>query len=147
MSLRIRRLFRLSLRDWTDLVQAEWAILRALLTVAFRSRGALLACDAAMANPLSVDSIQRAHELEVAVSRAVRYGPLRPKCLAKSVALHRLLDRSGIPGSRIRIGVRRVADDLVAHAWVTLGGTILGDDPAFVGRFTEIADTQMPGLA
>lgn len=147
MPSRITRLFQLSLREWVDMLSAEWAILRALVTLAFRRQGTLLAQNRAETIAPSLQAFERARELECAVSRAVRYGPLRPKCLARSLALHRLLDRSGVEGSRIRIGVRTVADKLTAHAWVTLGGTILGDDPGFVSRFTEIAITQMPRLA
>jgi hypothetical protein len=85
-------------------------------------------------------------ELERAVDRAARYGLFRPKCLAKSVALHRMLRRAGIGSSRIRIGVRRESSGLTAHAWVTLDDQILGDNPTFVSRFTEIADARMAEL-
>ena len=85
-------------------------------------------------------------ELEQALHRAMRYGLLQPKCLARSVALHRLLQSAHIRGSRIHIGVRPQPEGLTAHAWVTLADRVLGDDPRFVRRFTEIADARMTEL-
>jgi hypothetical protein len=73
-----------------------------------------------------------------AVDRAARLGVFRPSCLVRSLALARLLTRRGVAGSRIRIGVRRGAAELDAHAWVELGGRVVGDDPRHTARFTPI---------
>jgi hypothetical protein len=104
----------------------------------------LLAYDRALEGaPATPDRAGRAEELALAVTRAAEYGIMHPKCLARSVALHRLLCSQGIAGSRIRIGVRPEAARFTAHAWVTLHDQVLGDDPAFAARFTEIADARM----
>jgi hypothetical protein len=135
-------------REWMDFARAQLALGLATLALKFRSRGRLLTYDDPTAPcALQPEQLTRALELELAVDRAVRAGPIRPKCLARSVALHRLLKRSGIPGSRIRIGVRPGHVGLDAHAWVTLSNRVLGDDPRFVGRFTEIADARMAELS
>jgi hypothetical protein len=49
-------------------------------------------------------------------------------CLARSLALHALLRRSGFE-SELRIGVARAAPGIAAHAWVECGGEAL-DDPS-----------------
>jgi hypothetical protein len=54
-----------------------------------------------------------------------------------------MLTREGIAGSTIHIGVLPTGQGLSAHAWVTLNGTIIGDDPQFVRRFTPIAKTEV----
>jgi len=143
-----QRARRISYREWRDFGRAQLALLSALLAVRLKSRGRLLTYDSE-SDPGESPPAQaaRAAELELALSRAIRYGVFRPKCLARSVALHRLLRGAGIRGSRIRIGVRPGPDGLSAHAWVTLADRVLGDDPRFVGRFTEIADARMAGLA
>jgi hypothetical protein len=129
-------------------MRAQLALVAAQVELAVRSHGSLFAYEPERdAGPGPAAPLVRVCELERAVSRAARYGCFRPKCLARSVALHRLLARAGIPGSRIRIGVRRESDALVAHAWVTLEGRIVGDDPSFVNRFTEIADARMASFA
>ena len=134
-------------REWLDYLRAHIALVYGALAVRLRSRGRLLAYEGgSVAAEISPQAWARTAELERALVRALKYGVLRPKCLPRSVALHWLLRRAGIPGSRIRIGVRPEADGLRAHAWVTLADRVVGDDPRFVGRFTEIADATVPGL-
>ncbi|MFN8652016.1 MAG: lasso peptide biosynthesis B2 protein [Gemmatimonadales bacterium] len=141
------RLASLSARAWTDFARAHAAVIYATLAVRFRSRGRLLASETDLTvTPLPPAVWKRVSELEQALARALKYGLLRPACLPRSVALHWLLTHSGVPGSRIRIGVRPGPEGLAAHAWVTLAGEVVGDDPVFVARYTEIADTRVPGL-
>ncbi len=55
-----------------------------------------------------------------ALDRAARRGLFRPSCLVRSLALLRLLERGGVSGARMRIGVRREgpggAERMVADA-------------------------------
>lgn len=130
------------------MARAQTAFFGAQVLVWVRSRGALIALESELAAPpLTPEARARAVELELAVSRVARYGVFRPKCLARSVALHRLLGANGIGGSRIRIGVRQESGNLIAHAWVTLEERVLGDSPAFVSRFQEIADARLARFA
>lgn len=139
----LSRARQLSGREWKDLARAQAAILRAEIALLTRSRGHLLAYDGCTeSSHRSPERPRRAQELALAVSRAAEYGIMRSRCLARSIALHHLLAREGIVGGRIRIGVRPEAGRLNAHAWVTVHDWILGDDPAFVARFTEIADAR-----
>ena len=50
-------------------------------------------------------------------------------CLARSLALHALLRRSGF-GSELRIGVARAQPGIAAHAWVECAGETLEDEGA-----------------
>jgi hypothetical protein len=86
------------------------------------------------------DATARATELALAVGRAAAHGIVRPQCLVRSIALRNLLSERGIPGSVIRVGVRRDAGGgpFVAHAWVELNGAVIGDDLAHVSRFTPL---------
>src|SRR6185437_2309636 len=102
-----------------DLVAFAWAqleLLRAQVIVWRRPIGRLIAesppqPESPRQSPgQTVD--QRAASIAQAVDRAARRGVFRPKCLVRSMALHRMLERSSIEGSVIRIGVRREGDEL-----------------------------------
>lgn len=58
----------------------------------------------------------------------------RPNCLARSMGLWSLLRRRGVPVD-LQIGVRKVADNLEAHSWVSLEGRILNDTGDVGSRF------------
>ena len=76
----------------------------------------------------------KAKEIAFALAVAIKFGPWRPWCLTRSLALAWLLKRRGIPFV-IRIGVRRGTTmgperDSVgfsAHAWVEHDGIVLND--------------------
>ncbi len=139
----LQRARQVTAQEWVDLARALIDLVRAECVVRLRSRGSLLAFENSADRPaVSSTGDQRARQLAWAVRRAAEYGPVRSRCLAKSVALHRLLRAEGIAGSRIHIGVRPDPSEFLAHAWVTLGNRVLGDDPAFVARFIEIADAR-----
>ena len=146
MSASWRRVLRITPLEWLDFCRAQLALLAAAVAVRLRSRGRLLAYDPEeRERGLPPEQLARARALADALDRAGRFGMFRPRCLVRSVALHHLLRRAGIPGSRIRIGVRPESEGLDAHAWVTLADRVLADDPRFVGRFTEIADARLAG--
>ena len=109
-----------------------------------RPTGSLLATAAAAADAPTPDERRRAAGLALAVRRAVAYGPMRPLCLGRAIALHRLLERRGLTGSRVRVGVRRdLAKGLAAHAWVEYGGEVLGDDAERVAEYADLADFEL----
>ena len=73
----------------------------------------------------------RAKETAWALAVAVKFGPWRPRCLLRSLALGWFLGRRGIP-FKIRIGVPagKAAvgpGDFSAHAWVEHAGVVLND--------------------
>lgn len=69
-----------------------------------------------------------------AVDRAARCGPRQPSCLPRALTLWWLLRRQGI-AAELRIGARRVADRLEAHAWVECDGRVLNDHADIHDRF------------
>ena len=81
-----------------------------------------------------------------AVTRAASYGVFRPQCLVRSLAIQRMLRRRGVSGSTIRIGVRLRDGEFNAHAWVEIGGVVIGDSPAHVETFTRITDHRLVEL-
>lgn len=137
--------------EWRDLVEAQAALLWAQALVLVRPTGQLVSpgsagpAQAAQAaqETAPAPGDDRARRLALGVNRAAEFGLFRPLCLVRSVALSRLLERHGITGSRIRVGVRVVAGEFTAHAWVEHGGRVLGDDAAHVGGFASLSDVSV----
>lgn len=78
-----------------------------------------------------------AHPEAAAVTLVARNVPVRAWCLEKALTLWWLLRRRGIDAA-LRIGVRRAAEgprNLEAHAWVEVGGEVLGDTDDVGARY------------
>jgi len=142
---------RLSVPELVAIAWAQLELLRAQVVVWRRPIGRLIAEPPTEPEQLgrvkgpTVD--ERAASIARAVDRAARRGVFRPKCLVRSMALHRMLERSGIHGSVIRIGVRRNGDELLAHAWVEHQGVILIDSPSAVAVFSRLTDARLADLS
>jgi hypothetical protein len=139
----LRRLARLSAREWRDLAEAQIELLVSKAVVATRPTGHLVSRaphdevpEANAAPAPSADA--RPEQLALAVSRAAEHGVFRPLCLVRAVALKRLLDRNGYAGGTVRIGVRMNNGRFAAHAWVAYGDQILGDQEWHVDSFEEL---------
>lgn len=138
----------------SDLATFAWAqleLLRAQVIVWLRPIGLLITESTPQlerASQVAAESVrQRAAAIARGVERAARLGVFRPKCLVRSLALHRMLERSGIRGSVIRIGVRREGDELLAHAWVEHMGITLIDPPSAVASFSRLTDARLADLS
>lgn len=144
----LKKLRALNWSDWRDLARAEAALGQTQLLVWLLPRGKLLAkshqAEGREGQPLT-DVPDRIHQLAQAVARASRYGPLRPSCLIRAIALQRLIERAGYSGSRVRVGVRLGGTQLEAHAWVDYMGIPIGDDISHVGQFEEISPLELRG--
>ena len=139
---------RVRLREVRDAMKAQVALLGAQAWVRVSPRGRMLRSGEtgpASGTP-AAPNWTRAIEVARAVDRAARRGVFRPRCLARSVALQRMLRAEGIRGSRIHVGVRSVRGTFEAHAWVTLDGRVIGDEAAFVERFREIGEISIAEL-
>jgi hypothetical protein len=156
----VRRALATPAGEWRELAHAQLALVAAQWIVWIRPVGRLVnqegdradgdasapgapgahACGRACARAQQA-AAQRAAR---AVDRAARYGVFRPQCLVRSLALVRLLDRRGVTGARIRVGVRREGDRLHAHAWVERHGRVLGDEPGHVAGFAPLLDVRPP---
>jgi hypothetical protein len=75
--------------------------------------------------------------LSRAVSRGLRVGRWRPRCLIRSLVLYRLLREQGEPAELV-IGLTEFANSPDAHAWVELRGRDLGPWPGR-GSHVELA--------
>lgn len=117
-------------RDMRDVAEAQVALLRAQAMRWLRPAGALVDVSIPIvgdAEAVSVEDTTACARLARAVDRAARYGVFRPRCLARAVALSRMLEARGISAYRIRIGVRKEKGSFTAHAWVELGDAVFGD--------------------
>jgi hypothetical protein len=145
----ITRLARQDSAEWSDLLQAQKALVIAQLLVWTRPVGRFVEdvrrFSPGVQEPISRSSItwRDALRTALAVRRAADNGLIRPKCLVRAVALSRMLDQRGIAGSRVRIGVRRTDGVFSAHAWVELGQHVLGDDVRNVSSFAQLLDVSV----
>ena len=143
------RLARQSSADWSDLIEAQKALMVAQFLVWTRPVGRFVE-DAQNSSPGVQEPISRnsrtwrdALRIAMAVRRAADNGLINPKCLVRAVALSRLLEWRGITGSRVRIRVRRLDGAFSAHAWVELGQRVLGDDARRVSSFAQLLDVNV----
>ena len=130
------RLTALSAWQWRVLLTAPFVLL--LTRWRLRSGGyrrTLAAAQARSACALAADGQLRvARDTAYALAAAVKYGPWRPLCLLRSLALGWFLGRRGIP-FEVRIGVPGGKPllspqgklDFTAHAWVEHAGVVLND--------------------
>ena len=133
----LRRLARLSAREWLDLAEAQLELLVAQFIVATRRTGQLVSRaaldpfgdDHAAASASAPNADPRPEQLALAIGRAAEHGIFRPLCLVRAVALKRVLDRHGLRLNRGRFA---------AHAWVAYGTQILGDQEWHVKSFAEL---------
>ncbi|HEY9479239.1 MAG TPA: lasso peptide biosynthesis B2 protein [Gemmatimonadaceae bacterium] len=163
----LRKLTRLSPREWADLLEAQLALLLAQFRVWTRPTGRLVShsvpsspsapapsdASAPQHHPAAEPSVlhpgsdspteARAEALALAVGRAAEFGLFRPLCLVRAVALNRVLERHGITGSRVRVGVRMRNGRFAAHAWVEYGERVLGDNEWHVGSFAELSEVRL----
>lgn len=139
----LRKLPRI-IRATVDVLRAQLAVVRALLILRFRKRGSLLNRQTSQATvPDTAPRVGRAQQLAVAVRRAVEHGPFRASCLARALATYQLLEREGLHGSAIRIGVQVKEAKLVAHAWVEFGGVKLIESESEVSDLAEVNDVRV----
>ena len=134
-----RKLAALSVTEWRELVQAQWALLVAQTMLRRRPVGEL-ATPAADAMEADIARMPEARRLALAIMRAARFGVFRPQCLVRSMALSRMLSDRGIQGAVVRVGVRRADGQFLAHAWVELAGETLADADEHVESFVPLTN-------
>ena len=138
----VRRLLAASPREWADLFSAQLALLRAEWRMRRSPTGSLLdRWSSANATPhtFAPADVARAVQIGKAVRRVAFHGVPRSQCLVRSLAICEMLEHEKIQGAIVRIGVQPRDAKLEAHAWVELGGTIIGDTPDHVGNFELLA--------
>jgi hypothetical protein len=138
----IRKLLALSGREWRDLLAAQHSLLRAEWRMRRRPSGTLLSrwtSSTHVEQRSEPGEVLRAQEIGKAVRRVAFHGLPRSQCLVRSLAICELLEGEGIRGAIVRVGVQPRDATLAAHAWVELGGAIIGDTPEHVGSFQLLA--------
>jgi hypothetical protein len=142
--LALRRVPRLTGKEWWLLLRAQVALVRSQIDVWTRAEGALVRPEeSASSAPSNSTDKPRARQRAVAINRAVLYGVFRPQCLVRSLALHRMLEKDGIKGSVVRVGVQLRNGTFVAHAWVEYGGEALGEDTQSLRRFEPLDNVSL----
>lgn len=141
----LRRARRVSAAEWRDLVSARFALWRAAIDVRTKPRGHFVSPTGASSEPPLAAEAQRmtARGLALAVDRAARLSLRAPSCLVRAVALRRMLQRRGVHGSAIRVGVRMVNGAFAAHAWVEWLGEDLGEPPRTIATFSALPDVRV----
>jgi hypothetical protein len=83
----------------------------------------------------------RVRQLSEQVDRAADHHLVPMRCLRRTLALQWLLGRAGI-ASTLRIGVRKEAGRLLAHAWLEKDGLPLTEPQAVTDRFVPLEPFQ-----
>jgi hypothetical protein len=135
----------LSAWQWRVLLTSPWVLLTTRMRLRRRGfRATLAGTRPATLSDLDEEArLAMARETAYAVAVAVKFGPWRPRCLLRSVALARFLGRKGIP-CELRIGLPAGQSaltsggklDFTAHAWVECGGVVLNDHEDVAAEFT-----------
>lgn len=76
---------------------------------------------------------QEPRQLGRSVVRALRAGPIQPRCLTLALVHMTLLNDNRIPGQLV-IGLPKVAHGPRAHAWIELEGVDIGPPPGRHGH-------------
>lgn len=134
--------------EWRELFVAQAALIWAQLLVWCRPSGQLVMPRTQRSSRPAILGVARpvpapaAFRIARAVRRVADHGLFRHKCLVRALALNRLLERYGISGSKIRIGVRVEEGHFAAHAWVELEGKVLGEEPERTRAFAALLDVR-----
>ena len=138
----LRRLPQLPPRDLIGVLVAQWHLVRAQVSLMAAPRGQLLAAvaDPSTGRTVSAEGVARARRVARAVERAAEYGLFRPTCLVRSIALERMLERDGVSGAVVRIGARVRDGRPQMHAWIEIGGSVIGERPEVASTFTPLQD-------
>ena len=131
---RLSRLSRLSGWQWRVLLSAPLVLSVTALRLRFGGfRRTLARLHRPVSSGLNAEQqLALAGDTAFALAVAVKYGPWRPRCLLRSLALGWYLGRLGI-AFEIRIGLPAGTEsalakpDFSAHAWVEHAGEVLND--------------------
>lgn len=149
----VRRLSRWwSLPKWERVAFLELELLLSLVWVGLRTAGfermgrwAAAAPTAdkfgGMPGPITPEAHQIAQRCASLAGTAARHGLYQANCLHQALALCRLLRRRCIP-AELKVGVKLNGSQLDAHAWVELGGQVLGEPVSGYAAFDRLDATQ-----
>ncbi len=137
----LRRFLELSSFDQRLLFEAWWRLLAAALRLRLAPRRtvarAVLATTAPDGPGERYDKGGTVPAVALAVARAAAHHLQPMTCLPRALALQRMLARRGVD-SVLRIGVRKEAETIAAHAWVEVDGRAVGEPEAIEARFRAL---------
>ncbi len=130
----------LSPADWLTLGEAWLTLTFYQAALATQSRARLIdsAGEAKDSARSASRDFARAQRLERLLRLAGRLHPRPPTCLARSLALQRMLKRRGVP-AQIKIGARKEQGKLRAHAWVETHRQPIGEAADVAARYAPFA--------
>ncbi len=131
---------RLTADDWRIVAQAWWWLLLTdlLLRLLSLQHAQSKTAPCAVRLPESAESISATlHRLRRLVSMAARHHLYPMTCLRQSLVLQRLLARRGI-AALLKIGVRKEAGMLAAHAWLEYRGQPIGQPEAIAQHYAPL---------
>jgi hypothetical protein len=136
---------RLTPREIWRAGAGQLALLRARRDVRRRPQGELVhkASAPRVVTHVPEEQLARGRAVALGVSRAARYGLFHPTCLVQSLAITRRLGAERVDGAVVRVGVAKRNGEFVAHAWVELGGEVIGDDASAVERYEPLDELQI----
>ncbi|MCH7553228.1 MAG: lasso peptide biosynthesis B2 protein [Chloroflexi bacterium] len=127
-----RRFLHFGMSDWLNLARAYGYLVRATWKLYVRREGLSpwlrderRAGD--VSDPLHQQATEPQKDAVLFVDIASRHPYLWARCLQQSLAVCMWL-RTNRQSPVLRIGVRRNGGAMEAHAWVEVGGTVLGQD-------------------
>ena len=124
-----------------ELVHAWWELLRVDLHLR-RAAGAVITKALDDSQPVGgAERFEEAVAVARRVGRAAAYTHRPQRGLPRPGTRPGLLRRRGIPAS-LRIGVRRDAGRIAAHAWIEVAGTPLGEPAAVEERFVALVSSR-----
>jgi len=139
------KLRRIKRSQWAVILQSPWVLLSTSIRLHRNGYQKTLDHVNRLHAPVVPAELQAgiARETAFALAVAVRFGPWRPLCLTRSLALAWFLKRRGIP-CVLRIGVPRGTPmtkpgepvTFSAHAWVEHEGIVLNDRQDIAGQFS-----------
>lgn len=120
------------------LLEAWWRLLSAALSLRLLPRRVVTAALRETSSPPErLENAGQIPSIALAIGRAAAHH-LRPMtCLPRALALRQMLAKRGIP-SVLRIGVRKEAATLAAHAWIEVEGEAIGEPAAIEERFRAL---------
>ncbi len=130
----------LSRRDWWILAQAWFGLLAVdlgLRTLPFKRLLELLAVKRETGAVASADTSFQIPRVQCLVGIAARNHLYPMSCLRQALVLQRLLAGRGIR-AELRIGVRKEADRLHAHAWVEYAGQVVSGPSTIQDHFSPL---------
>lgn len=121
------------------LLEAWWRLLAAAVRLHLAPRRTLAAALAGALPQAAGDgaSASIAQPVALAVARAAAHHFAPMTCLPRALALQKMLAKRGI-ASTLRIGVRKAAATIDAHAWVEVEGRALGEPATIEERYRAL---------